>query len=129
MNEIYNRLDRSDTSHSIWGGLDFNFKGANFTFPIKLKKITSVEGMDFKGCTFHEDLEISLLIEHKNKMYKTKPGKIILDDCIFKKSVTLEATRPDNYSPPSKTHPLVGSMVHLLVDNMAHPLVENMAQG
>ena len=105
MNEIYNRLDRSDTSHSIWGGLDFNFKGANFTFPIKLKKITSVEGMDFKGCTFHEDLEISLLIEHKNKMYKTKPGKIILDHCIFKKSVTLEAARPDNYSPLQKPIP------------------------
>lgn len=105
MNEIYNRLDRSDNSHSLWGGLDFNFKGANFTFPIKLKKIASVEGMDFKGCTFHEDLEISLLIEYKDKMYKTKPGKIILDDCIFKKSVTLEAAYLDNYSPRQKLIP------------------------
>ncbi|MBF1650569.1 hypothetical protein [Rothia sp. HMSC073B08] len=105
MNEIYNRLDRSDNSHSLWGGLDFNFKGANFTFPIKLKKIAGVEGMDFKGCTFHEDLEISLLIEYKDKMYKTKPGKIILDDCIFKKSVTLQAVRPDNYFPPQKPTP------------------------
>lgn len=105
MNEIYNRLDRSDTSHSIWGGLDFNFKGSNFTFPIKFKKIAGVEGMDFKGCTFHEDLEISLLIEHKDKMYKIKPGKIILDDCIFKKSVTLQAVFPDNYFPPQKPTP------------------------
>lgn len=105
MNEIYNRLDRSDTSHSIWSGLDFNFKGSNFTFPIKLKKIAGVEGMDFKGCTFHEDLEISLLIEYKDKMYKTKPGKIILDDCIFKKSVTLQAVYPDNYFPPQKPTP------------------------
>lgn len=61
--------------------------------------------MDFKGCTFHEDLEISLLIEHKDKMYKTKPGKIILDDCIFKKSVTLQAVYPDNYFPPQKPAP------------------------
>ena len=105
MNEIYNRLDKSDNSHSLWGGLDFNFKGATFTFPIKLKKIAGVEGMDFKGCTFHEDLEISLLIEYKDKMYKTKPGKIILDDCIFKKSVTLQAVRPDNYFPPQKPTP------------------------
>lgn len=105
MNEIYNRIDKSDNSHSIWSGLDFNFKGANFTFPIKLKKIAGVEGMDFKGCTFHEDLEISLLIEHKDKMYKTKPGKIILDHCIFKKSVTLQATYPDNYSPLQKPTP------------------------
>lgn len=105
MNEIYNRIDKSDNSHSIWSGLDFNFKGANFTFPIKLKKIAGIEGMDFKGCTFHEDLEISLLIEHKDKMYKTKPGKIILDDCIFKKSVTLQAVYPDNYFPPQKPAP------------------------
>lgn len=105
MNEIYNRIDKSDNSHSIWSGLDFNFKGANFTFPIKLKKIAGVEGMDFKGCTFHEDLEISLLIEHEDKMYKTKPGKIILDDCIFKKSVTLQAVHPDNYFPPQKPTP------------------------
>lgn len=105
MNEIYNRIDKSDNSHSIWSGLDFNFKGANFTFPIKLKKIAGVEGMDFKGCTFHEDLEMSLLIEHEDKMYKTKPGKIILDDCIFKKSVTLQAVYPDNYFPPQKPTP------------------------
>lgn len=105
MNEIYNRIDKSDNSHSIWSGLDFDFKGANFTFPIKLKKIAGVEGMDFKGCTFHEDLEISLLIEHKDKLYKTKPGKIILDHCIFKKSVTLQAAHPDNYFPPQKPTP------------------------
>lgn len=99
MNEIYNRLDKSDNSHSIWSGLDFNFKGATFTFPIKLKKIASVGGMDFKGCTFEEDLEISLLME-----YNASPREILLDQCIFKGSVTLGIDSLDRHTNPKPTH-------------------------
>lgn len=99
MNEIYNRLDRSDNSHSLWGGLDFNFKGATFTFPIKLKKIAGVGGMDFKGCTFEEDLEISLLME-----YNDSPREILLDQCIFKGSVTLGIDSLDRHTNPKPTH-------------------------
>lgn len=99
MNEIYNRLDKSDNSHSIWSGLDFNFKGATFTFPIKLKKIASVGGMDFKGCTFEEDLEISLLME-----YNASPREILLDQCIFKESVTLGIDSLDRHTNPKPTH-------------------------
>lgn len=98
MNEIYNRLDKSDTSHSIWSGLDFNFKGATFTFPIKLKKIASVGGMDFKGCTFEEDLEISLLTE-----YNASPREILLDQCIFKGSVTLAIDSLNWHTNPKPT--------------------------
>lgn len=99
MNEIYNRLDKSDNSHSIWSGLDFNFKGAIFTFPIKLKKIAGVGGMDFKGCTFEEDLEISLLME-----YNAIPREILLDQCIFKGSVTLGIDSLDRHTNPKPTH-------------------------
>lgn len=99
MNEIYNRLDKSDNSHSIWSGLDFNFKGANFTFPIKLKKIAGVGGMDFKGCTFEEDLEISLLME-----YNASPREILLDQCIFKGSVTLGIDSLERHTNPKPTH-------------------------
>ena len=99
MNEIYNRLDKSNNSHSIWSGLDFNFKGATFTFPIKLKKIASVGGMDFKGCTFEEDLEISLLME-----YNASPREILLDQCIFKGSVTLGIDSLDRHTNPKPTH-------------------------
>lgn len=99
MNEIYNRLDKSDKSHSIWSGLDFNFKGATFTFPIKLKKIASVGGMDFKGCTFEEDLEISLLME-----YNASPREILLDQCIFKGSVTLGIDSLGRHTNPKPTH-------------------------
>lgn len=98
MNEIYNRIDKSDNSHSIWSGLDFNFKGANFTFPIKLKKIADVGGMDFKGCTFEEDLEISLLVE-----YNASPREILLDQCIFKGSVTLAIDSLDRNTNPKPT--------------------------
>lgn len=99
MNEIYNRLDRSDNSHSLWGGLDFNFKGATFTFPIKLKKIADVGGMNFKGCTFEEDLEISLLME-----YNASPREILLDQCIFKGSVTLGIDSLERHTNPKPTH-------------------------
>lgn len=52
MNEIYNRIDKSDNSHSIWSGLDFNFKGANFTFPIKLKKLLALRAWILKDALF-----------------------------------------------------------------------------
>lgn len=85
MEEICNRLDKSDNGYSDWSDFTFNFEGATFTYPVIFKNVTDINKINLNGCTFMSDLEIYFSTEHNNQHLR----EVLINHCTFEGSVIL----------------------------------------
>lgn len=90
MEEICNRLDKSDNGYSDWSDFTFNFEGATFTYPVIFKNIADINKINLNGCTFTNNLEIYLSIEYNNL---ASSREVLINHCTFKGSVILAPSK------------------------------------
>ena len=86
MEEICNRLNKSDNGYSDWSDFTFNFEGATFTYPVIFKNIADINKINLNGCTFINNLEIYFSVEYNNQ---ASSRDVLINHCTFKDSVIL----------------------------------------
>ena len=91
LEELSNRLNILDKGYSNWNSYKINLRGTTFTFPVELKNIGNTNNIDISGCTFNDDLVITVAVDKNidTESNESGPRTLSLEGCTFNSSVSI----------------------------------------
>lgn len=95
LEEVSSRLNTLDKGYTNWSDYKINLKSTTFTFPIELKNIGNTNNIDISGCTFNDDLVITVAVDKNidTESNESGPRTLSLEGCTFNSSVSIVGNR------------------------------------